>query len=338
MGTTSQKEGPPLVPETIPEPSTTAWKHNHVLDLDDFSREEIELVFTIADAMKEILGREIKRAPTLRGKTVVTLFFEPSTRTRASFEIAGKALTADVLNLAASSSSIVKGESLLDTLRTIQALGADVLVMRHNQSGAPYLAARRMNMGVINAGDGSHAHPSQALLDMYTIQKRLGGLQGRKVTIVGDILHSRVARSNLWGLSTMGAEVVLCGPPTLVPPEPVTARAADYLPPVKWETRLEKALEGADAVMALRLQTERQQKGLLPTVREYIRHYQLTEERLRLAKPEAIVLHPGPVNEGIEISPELAHGVRSVIEEQVTNGVAIRMALLYLLAAGRKHS
>ncbi|MBM2832080.1 MAG: pyrB [Dehalococcoidia bacterium] len=337
MRPTAQREGAPPLSETIPEISTSVWKHNHILDLDDFTREEIELIFVITDGMKEILSREIKRAPTLRGKTVVTIFFEPSTRTRASFELAARALTADVLNITASTSSIVKGESLLDTLRTIQALGADVLVMRHSQSGAPYLAARQVNMSVVNAGDGAHAHPSQALLDMYTMRSRLGHLKGRKVVIIGDILHSRVARSNIWGLSAMGAEVVLCGPPTLLPLYMNEDRARGQLPRVTVESNADKAVENADAVMALRLQLERQEKGLLPAVREYVRYYQITQERLARAKPGALVMHPGPVNEGIEVSPEVSHGANSVIEEQVTNGVAVRMALLYLLAGGKKH-
>jgi aspartate carbamoyltransferase catalytic subunit len=337
MRPTAQREGAPPLSDTIPEISTSVWKHNHILDLDDFTREEIELVFIITDGMKEILSREIKRAPTLRGKTVVTIFFEPSTRTRASFELAARALTADVLNITASTSSIVKGESLLDTLRTIQALGADVLVMRHSQSGAPYLAARQVNMSVVNAGDGAHAHPSQALLDMYTMRSRLGRLEGRRVAIIGDILHSRVARSNIWGLSTMGAEVVVCGPPTLLPLYMTEDRARGQLPRVMVESNADKAVEGADVVMALRLQMERQEKGLLPAVREYVRYYQITGERLARAKPGALVMHPGPVNEGIEVSPDVSHGANSVIEEQVTNGVAVRMALLYLLAGGKKH-
>ena len=329
-------EGAPPFTETIPEVSAAAWRHNHVLDLDDFTREEIELIFAITDGMKEILGREIKRAPTLRGKTVVTIFFEPSTRTRASFELAARALSADVLNITASASSVVKGESLVDTLRTLQALGADVLVMRHSQSGAPYLAAKQVNMSVVNAGDGTHAHPSQALLDMYTMRSHLGRLEGRKVVIIGDILHSRVARSNIWGLAAMGAEVVVCGPPTLLPLYMAEDKAAGQIPRVTVETDAGRAVENADVVMALRLQLERQQKDLLPAVREYVRYYQITPGLLARARPGALVMHPGPVNEGIEVSPEVSHGANSVIEEQVSNGVAVRMALLYLLAGGKK--
>jgi aspartate carbamoyltransferase catalytic subunit len=311
------------------------WQHSHVLDLDDFTQEEIELVFEIADAMAEVLTREVKRVPTLRGKTVVTLFYEPSTRTHASFELAAKNLSADTVSLDASKSSIVKGESLIDSLRTIQALGADIIVMRHSQSGAPYLAIQYVNCSLINAGDGWHAHPSQALLDLYTIRRHLGTLANLKVTIIGDIMHSRVARSNIWGMTTMGAKIVLCAPPTLLPRGLDNFIANCQLPNVSIETEIEPALEDADAVMPLRLQIERQQSGLLPSLREYIQLYQLTMERLSLAKPHVLVMHPGPINEGIEISPEVAHGTQSVIEEQVTNGVAIRMALLYLIAGGK---
>jgi aspartate carbamoyltransferase catalytic subunit len=322
-------------PETVELPT---WERRHVLDLDDFSRREIEQVMETADAMKEVLSREIRRVPTLRGTIVATLFYETSTRTRSSFELAAKALGADVVSVAAAASSVQKGESLVDSARTLQAIGANILVMRHRQSGAPYLAAAHVDMNVINAGDGWHAHPTQALLDAYTIQHHLGDLRGKKVLIVGDILHSRVARSNIWGLTTMGAQVVLCGPSTLLPwgfRPGYRGNEDRALPPVEVDTDLDRAIEGADVVMALRLQLERQQAGLLPSMREYIRLYQVNEERLARAKPNAPVMHPGPINEGIEVSPAVAHGVRSVIEEQVTNGVAVRMALLYLLAKGR---
>jgi aspartate carbamoyltransferase catalytic subunit len=322
-------------PETIPPPSIAVWQHRHILDLDDFTREEIELVFEIADAMAEVLTREVKKVPTLRGKTVVTLFYEVSTRTRASFELAAKNLSADTLSLDASKSSITKGESLIDSLCTIQALGADIIVMRHSQSGAPYLAAQHVKCNMINAGDGWHAHPSQALLDLYTIRRHLGKLDNLKVTIVGDITHSRVARSNIWGMTTMGAKVVLCAPYTLLPWGLDSFIANCKLLNVSIENKIESAVEGADVVMPLRLQMERQQSGLLPTLREYIQLYQITAERLSLARPNALVMHPGPLNEGIEISPEVAHGAQSVIEEQVANGVAIRMALLYLIAGGK---
>jgi len=323
-------------PDTFPPPSVAVWQHSNVLDLDDFTREEIELVFEIADAMAEVLTREVKKVPTLRGKTVVTLFYEPSTRTRASFELAAKNLSADTVSIDASKSSVVKGESLIDSLRTIQALGADIIVMRHSQSGAPYLAAQHINSSIINAGDGWHAHPSQALLDLYTIRRHLGKLDNLKIAIIGDIMHSRVARSNIWGMTTMGAKVVLCSPSTLLPRGLNDFIANCQLPKVSIENKIEPALENADVVMLLRLQMERQQSGLLPSLREYIQHYQLTTERLSLAKSNVLVMHPGPINEGIEISPEVAHGTQSVIEEQVTNGVAIRMALLYLIAGGKK--
>ena len=322
-------------PDTFPPPSIAVWQHSHVLDLDDFTREEIELVFEIADAMAEVLTREVKKVPTLRGKTVVTLFYEPSTRTRASFELAAKNLSADTVSIDASKSSVVKGESLIDSLRTIQALGADIIVMRHSQSGAPYLATQHVNSSIINAGDGWHAHPSQALLDLYTIRRHLGKLDNLKIAIIGDIMHSRVARSNIWGMTTMGAKVVLCSPSTLLPRGLNDFIANCQLPKVSIENKIEPALENADVVMLLRLQMERQQSGLLPSLREYIQHYQLTTERLSLAKSNVLVMHPGPINEGIEISPEVAHGTQSVIEEQVTNGVAIRMALLYLITGGK---
>lgn len=316
-----------------------AWKRRHVLDLDDFSRAEIEAVMATADAMREVLGREVPRVPALRGKTLVTLFYEASTRTRASFELAAKALGADVINIAAGGSSVEKGESLYDTVRTLQAVGAQMLVMRHGSSGAPYLVARHVQMNVVNAGDGWHAHPTQGLLDLYTMRSHLGDLRARRVVIVGDIAHSRVARSNLWGLTTMGAEVVVCAPPTLLPygirPNGAPAEEPLALPRVQVETDLDRAVEGADVVMALRLQLERMTSGLLPSLREYTRLYQVNEERLARARPGALVMHPGPMNEGVEISPAVARSFQSVIEEQVTNGVAVRMAVLYLLARGK---
>jgi aspartate carbamoyltransferase catalytic subunit len=306
--------------------------------LDDFEPDEIELVLDQAAAMKEILARPVPRVPTLRGRTVVNLFYENSTRTRVSFELAGKALGADVINVTADGSSVKKGESLVDTVRTLQAVGADYLVVRHPHAGAPYLVARHARGRVLNAGDGWHAHPTQALLDLYTIRERFGRVAGLKVAIVGDIKHSRVARSNLWGLSRMGAQVVLCGPPTLLP-EGLDGRglpaagAVGDLPPARVELDLDRALDGADVVMALRLQLERQQRGLFPSIREYAARYQISAARLRCARPDALVMHPGPMNEGVEISAEVAHGAQSAIEDQVTNGVAVRMALLYLLSS-----
>ena len=323
-------------------------RRKDVLDLDDFSVGELQEVLETAEAMREVLSRPIKRVPSLRGKTIVNCFYEASTRTRVSFELAGKNLSADVVNITASGSSVEKGESLIDTTRTLQALGADMVIMRHPHAGAPYLVARELNAGVVNAGDGWHAHPTQALLDLYTMRERLGSIEGRKVVIVGDVLHSRVARSDIWGFTTLGAEVVLCAPPTLIPPG-IEAAIADGLrskglrgsgadkedAPVKVTYDLDRACEDADVLMALRIQKERQDAGLFPSLREYSRLYGLTRERVARAKFGALVMHPGPMNEGVEITPEVAYGPQSVIEEQVTNGVAVRMALLYLLAGGR---
>jgi aspartate carbamoyltransferase catalytic subunit len=323
------------IPETFPPPSILTWNHRHILDLDDFNKEEIQLVFEIANAMEEVLSREVKQVPTLRGKTIVNMFYEPSTRTRASFELAAKYLSANTINLDAAKSSVAKGESLIDNLRTLKSLGADVIVIRHHQAGAPYLASRHVNASIVNAGDGSHAHPTQALLDMYTIHRRLGDIDGLKVAIIGDILHSRVARSNIWGMSRMGANVVLCGPPTLLPLHLSEFLARNELKNVRFTTKLESALEDADIVMVLRLQLERQQSGLLPSFREYIRYYQINEEMVSRARTNVLIMHPGPINEGLEISPDVAHGIQSIIEEQVTNGVAIRMALFYLIMGGR---
>jgi len=320
------------VPITV-APVGRGWNRRHVLDLDDFTTEEIEVVLETTDAMKEVLARDVPRVPALRGTTVVTLFYEASTRTRASFELAGKVLGADVINLTAAGSSVEKGESLIDTVRTLRAIGADMLVMRHSMSGAPYLAAAHCDAQVINAGDGWHAHPTQGLLDLYTLRKRLGVLAGKRVVMVGDIAHSRVARSDLWGLTKMGAEVIACGPPTLLPAG-LGQSHEDGLPPVSVDTDLDRAVSGADAVMALHLQSERMSGGLLPSVREYSRLYQVNEDRMARARPGAPVLHPGPMNEGVEISAAVAHGSRSLIEEQVANGVAVRMALLYLMGRG----
>ena len=324
-----------------------AWSRRHVLDLDDFSAGEIETVMETAGAMKEVMGREVPRVPALRGRTIITLFYEASTRTRASFELAGKSLGADVINVAAGGSSIEKGESLIDTVRTLQAVGADILVMRHQSSGAPYLVARNVSCSVVNGGDGWHAHPTQALLDLFTMRTHLGDVRGRRVVIVGDIAHSRVARSNIWGLKAMGAEVVICAPSTLLPagirpvaatggrPQQLDGHEHLALPPVVVETDLDRAIEGADVVMALRLQKERMTSGLLPSLREYSTLYQVNERRLSRARTGALVMHPGPMNEGVEISPAVAHSLQSVIEEQVTNGVAVRMAVLYLLGRGK---
>jgi aspartate carbamoyltransferase catalytic subunit len=307
--------------------STTQRKH--VLDLDDWHRDEIEALLDQATAMREVLERPIKQVPALRGTTVVNLFFEESTRTRVSFELAARALSANVVSMSARGSSVEKGETLIDTVRTLRALGASVVVVRHGESGAPYLVARHFAGSVINAGDGRHAHPTQALLDLFTIRDKLGQIDGARVVIVGDVLHSRVARSNLWGLLTMGAQVTICAPPTLL--GPARFWQATW-PSVAIAHSLDECIAGADVVMALRIQKERQQAGLLPSLREYVRLYAVTAERLARARPNALVMHPGPLNEGIEIASDVADGAQSVIEEQVANGVAVRMALLYQLA------
>src|SRR3989442_12011114 len=305
------------------------WSRRHVLDIDDWSRDETETVLDQSRAMVEILQRPIRRAPPLRGRTVILFFAEASTRTRVSFELAAKALSADVTNISASGSSVEKGESLYDTARTLQALGGDVVVMRHTSSGAPYFVAERTEAAVINAGDGWHAHPTQGLLDAYTLRDALGDLDEKRVVVVGDVLHSRVARSDINTLIPLGAGITLSGPPTLIP----TAWRCGHLPPgVTYQSDLDEALEGADAVIALRLQRERQESGLLPSLREYSRVWGLTLARVARMRPHAPVMHPGPMNEGIEIDAAVAHGSSSLIETQVTNGVAVRMALLYLLA------
>jgi len=312
---------------------TPAWRHKDLLDTDVLSRADIDLVMETADAMLEVRSRPVAKVATLRGATVVTLFYEQSTRTRASFEVAAKAMGADVVNLTASGSSVVKGESLVDTVRTLEAIGADLLVMRHDRSGAPYLAAKNTGAGVINGGDGTHAHPTQALLDLFTMRRHLGALDGKKVVIVGDVLHSRVARSNVWSLLAAGANVTLCGPATLLPRTLASAGGEEGR--VALTADLDRALVDADVVMALRIQKERQATGLIPSLREYINGYQVNATRLARAKPGALVMHPGPMNEGIEIAADIAHGIDSVIEEQVANGVAVRMAVLYLMATAR---
>ena len=311
----------------------------HVLDLDDYSKEELMATLDAAHGMAEVLSRDIKKVPALRGRVIVTLFYEASTRTRVSFEEAGKVLSADVINMSASGSSADKGESLLNTGLTLQAMGVDTLVVRHPHSGAPNFLARNLErVSIVNAGDGLDAHPTQALLDLYTVQSRLGGIAGRKVVIVGDVLHSRVARSDIWGFARMGARVVLSGPPTLMPLDFQNRDSQNgeggLGSLVEVDTDLDRAVEDADVVMSLRLQSERQHGGFLPSIREYIRRWQVNDARLARAKPDVLVMHPGPMNEGIEISTGLAHGSRSAIEEQVAAGVAVRMAVLYQLNAG----
>lgn len=301
--------------------------HKDLLGLQELSAEEIKLILDTAVPMKDIMHRDIKKVPALRGKVIATLFYENSTRTRTSFELAGKYMSADTVSLAVATSSVQKGESLRDTARTIEVMGVDAVIMRHQVSGSPYYLAKHLKASVINAGDGQHEHPTQALLDLFTIKERKGRIEGLKVAILGDILHSRVARSNIWGLTKLGAEVRVVGPSTLVPPE------IDKLG-VKTYYRIEEALEGVDVVNVLRIQMERQQKGLFPTIREYARMFGLNNERLKYAHSEVLVLHPGPMNRGVEISPEVADGPHSVINEQVANGVAVRMAILYLLLGG----
>ncbi len=303
------------------------WKPKDLLDLDNLTTEEIEHILQTAKPMREILSRPIKKLPTLRGKSVVLLFYESSTRTRTSFESAAKILGADTTNFTVAQSSITKGESLLDTAKTIQAMNVDLVVVRHSSSGAADFLADTLKASVINGGDGQHAHPTQALLDLFTIQERIGDIKGKKVVIVGDIIHSRVARSNAIGLQKMGADVTLVGPPTLLPTE------MSYLG-IKLSHDLDKELPGADVVMALRLQLERQQSGLFPSIREYSKLYGLSVDRIKKTGKQTIVMHPGPMNRGVEIASDLADSVQSVIEKQVTNGVAIRMALIYLLIGG----
>jgi aspartate carbamoyltransferase catalytic subunit len=302
-----------------------------ILGIQELSVAEIGLILDTAESFKEVSTREIKKVPTLRGKTVINLFFEASTRTRTSFEIAAKRLSADTINISASSSSVVKGETLIDTAKNLEAMNPDCIIIRHSASGAPHLLARLMHVPVINAGDGAHEHPTQALLDLFTVREKKGKLAGLKVAIVGDILHSRVARSNIYGFTKMGAEVLLSGPRTMMPAE--VERMG-----VRWHTRLSEVIPQADVIMMLRIQLERQGGGFFPTLREYSRFFGLNLEVLRAAKPEVLIMHPGPMNRGVEISPEVADGPFSVILDQVTNGVAVRMALLYLLVGGEREA
>ena len=320
------------VAEAAPRPDApaTRLKHKHLLGIADLSPEEILLILDTAHAMQEIAHRPIKKVPTLRGRTVVNLFFEPSTRTRTSFEVAEKRLSADTLNVAIATSSVVKGETLVDTALNLEAMSPDMIVMRHASSGACHLLSRVCKSKIINAGDGMHEHPTQALLDAFTIRSHKGRLHGLKVAIVGDLLHSRVLRSNVLLLTKLGAEVWLCGPPTLVPP------GIEQLG-VTVTSNVEAAVAGADVIMMLRIQLERMQGAFFPSLREYFQVFGMTAERVRLAKPDAIVMHPGPMNRGVEIASDVADGSSSVILEQVANGVAVRMAVLYLLAGGVEH-
>ncbi|HEX9860601.1 MAG TPA: aspartate carbamoyltransferase catalytic subunit [Nitrospirota bacterium] len=314
--------------ESVARQAETHVLGKDLLGIEGLDRKAIEHIISTAESFKEVSARDIKKVPTLRGKTVVNLFFEPSTRTRTSFELAGKRLSADVINVSASSSSVVKGETLLDTAMNIEAMNSDIIIIRHSMSGAPKILADTMKSSIVNAGDGWHEHPTQALLDLFTIKEHLGATDGLKVAIVGDIAHSRVARSNILCLTKMGVEVRVCGPATLIPRDVEKMGASVYYRP-------EDALKGVDVIMMLRMQMERQGKGLFPGVREYSRQFGLNARRVTLANKGAIVMHPGPMNRGVEIDPGVADGPHSVILEQVTNGVAVRMAILYLLSEGR---
>lgn len=300
----------------------------HLLGLRGVPASDIRMILDTARSFREILDRPVKKVPSLRGLTVVNLFFENSTRTRISFELAQKRLSADTVNFTTSNSSVKKGETLLDTLRNIEAMKIDVVVVRHKGTGVPKFLAENSGAIIVNAGDGAHEHPTQALLDMFTMEQRLGDLAGKTVAIVGDIRHSRVARSNIWGLAAMGAKVRLCGPSTLVPHR-------TELFPAEWVSDVRDAVKGADAVIALRLQKERMDDSLLPSMREYRNFFGITHEVLAEAKPEVLIMHPGPINRGVEIDSDVADGANSVILDQVTNGVAVRMAVLYLLSGGR---
>jgi len=298
-----------------------------ILGMRDISVDEINLILDTADSFVEVSTREIKKVPTLRGKTIVNLFYEASTRTRTSFEIAAKRLSADTINISASTSSVVKGETLIDTARNLEAMNPDVIVIRHSAAGAPHMLARMIRPSIINAGDGAHEHPTQSLLDMLTIRSKKGKIAGLKVAIIGDIAHSRVARSNIYGLTKMGAEVAVAGPATMLP------RDIEKMA-VTVSSRIDTAIGDADIVMVLRIQTEREQQNIFPSLREYASCFGLNANNIKLAKDDVLVMHPGPINRGVEISPDIADGPYSVILDQVTNGVAVRMALLYLLTGG----
>lgn len=301
------------------------WKRKDLLGLEELSKEEIELILETADSFKEISQRPIKKVPTLRGKTVVLFFFEPSTRTRTSFELAAKRMSADLVNIQTNASSLLKGETLKDTAKNIEAMKVDIIVMRHSSSGAPHLLAKAVSSSIINAGDGSHEHPTQGLLDLFTVKEHKKKISGLNVSIIGDIMHSRVARSNIWGLTKLGAKVTVCGPATLIPPK--IERLG-----VKVTYNVREAIEGADVINLLRIQLERQSQNLFPSLREYAMNFGLDSERMKFAKKDVLIMHPGPINRGVEITPQVADGPYSVILEQVTNGIAVRMAVLYLVS------
>jgi aspartate carbamoyltransferase catalytic subunit len=301
----------------------------HLLGLEGVSKEDLTLILDTTETFREILDRQVKKTPTLRGMTVLNLFYEPSTRTRISFELAEKRLSADTINFTPSTSSVKKGESLRDTVQNIEAMKIDMVVVRHQASGVPYYLTQCLDSNIINAGDGTHEHPTQGLLDMFTIRRRYGKLKGLRVVLVGDVKHSRVTRSNLLGLKTMGASVALCGPSTLIPAEAEKFGVDIY-------TNIDEALEGADVVNIMRIQLERQQSGLFPSQREYTNLFGLTRERLKRLNKNYTIMHPGPMNRGVEITSEVADSDKSVILQQVTNGVAVRMAVLYLLSGRKK--
>jgi len=305
------------------------FPRKHILGIEELSLEEIEHILKVSESMKAVSQRTVKKVPTLKGVTVVNLFFEPSTRTRSSFEIAEKRLSADVLSLSLNQSSVQKGETLLDTTKNLKAMGASIIVMRHPMSGAPWLLAKELDCSIINAGDGSHEHPSQCLIDMFTVKQIRKSIKGLNIVIVGDILHSRVARSNIWGFTKLGANVRVVGPPTVIPD------CIEELN-VKKFYRIEDAVSNSDVIMMLRIQRERQNRNLFPTLREYSKFYGLTKDILKLAKKEAVVMHPGPINRGIELSSEIADDSKSVILDQVSNGIAVRMAMLFLVASSRR--
>jgi len=298
-----------------------------ILGIQELSVEEIDLILDTADSFIEVSTREIKKVPTLRGKTVINLFYEASTRTRTSFEIAAKRLSADMINISASTSSVVKGETLIDTAKNLEAMNPDIIVIRHSAAGAPHMLAGILRQSIINAGDGAHEHPTQALLDMMTIRAKKGRIAGLKVALVGDIAHSRVARSNIHGLTKMGAQVCVAGPATMIP------RGIERMGVVV-HMRIEEAIRDADIVMMLRIQTEREKQNIFPSLREYAQYFSLNRKNIGLARKDVLIMHPGPINRGVEISPDIADGPHSIILEQVTNGVAVRMALLYLLTGG----
>jgi aspartate carbamoyltransferase catalytic subunit len=311
-------------------PAVTSLRSKDLLGISELTPDEITLILDTADAMKEIASRPIKKVPALRGKTVVNLFFEPSTRTRTSFEIAEKRLSADTLNIAIATSSVVKGETLADTALNLEAMHPDMIVLRHSSSGACHLLSRICRSAIINAGDGMHEHPTQALLDAFTIRERKRQLKGLKVAIIGDLLHSRVLRSNILLLTRMGADVWVCGPPTLMPAD--IRRFG-----VNATSSIEAAVTGADVIMLLRIQLERMEGAYFPSLREYFNVFGMSEARMKLAQPDVMIMHPGPMNRGVEIASEVADGPYSVILDQVANGVAVRMAVLYLLAGGAEH-